>query len=111
MVNIPEYIASRRDMYAKIPTPFRILLQLLSFLVGAVGLVLAITPPPFFDLGVLLLLAALSVLAFQFDWAHRILVYVDRKLRDKAFRKKLFPVLVGLFILILAAAFYAHIRI
>ncbi len=111
MVNIPEYIASRRATYTKIPAPLRVLLQILSFIVGAAGLVLALTPPPFFDLGVLLLLAALSVLSFQFDWAHRTLTFIDAKLRDKGFRKKLFPILFGVFLLLLIAIFYLHIRI
>jgi hypothetical protein len=111
MANIPQYIASRRDTYKKIPTILRILIQALSFVIGAAGFVLALTPPPFFDIGILLLLAGLSILSFQFDWAHRLLTYIDAKLKDKAFRKKLFPILFGIFILLLIGIFYLHIRI
>jgi len=111
MANIPQYIAARRDSYKKIPAVLRILIQILSFIIGAAGFVLALTPPPFFDLGILLLLAALSVLSFQFDWAHRLLTYIDAKLRDKAFRKKLFPILFGVFALLLISIFYFHVRI
>ena len=111
MANIPQYIASRRATYNRIPALFRGLLQGLSFVIGAVGLVLAVTPPPFFDLGVLLLLAALSVLSFQFDWAHRLLTLIDAKLRDKKFRKRLFPILFGVFLLLLVGIFYLHSRI
>jgi len=111
MANIPKYIASRRSTYNKIPAPLRYLIQAVSFVVGAIGLVLSVTPPPFFDLGVILLLAALSVLSFQFDWAHRILTYIDAKLRDKAFRKKLIPILFGIFVLLLIAIFVLHVRI
>jgi len=111
MASIPEYIASRRSSYNKIPVIFRVLIQILSFVVGAVGLVLAFTPPPLFDLAVLLLLGSLSVLSFQFDWAHRTLTFIDAKLRDKKFRKKLFPVLFGVFLLLVIAIFYFHVRI
>jgi hypothetical protein len=111
MANIPQYIASRRDMYNRIPFLIRIFIQALSFIAGAAGLVLVFTPPPLFDLGALLLLVALSVLSFQFDWAHRSLTYIDARLRDKAFRKKLFPVLFTVFIAVLLGVFYLHIRI
>lgn len=111
MVTIPEYIAARRTTYIKIPLVLRVLLQALSFVVGIAGLVLALTPPPFFDLGILLLLAALSVLSFQFDWAHQTLTLIDRKLRDKKFRKKLFPALFAVFALLLVAIFYLHIKV
>lgn len=111
MANIPQYIASRRGGYKKIPIFFRVLIQTVSFLIAAAGFVLALTPPPFFDLGILLLLTALSVLSFQFDWAHKLLTYIDAKLKDKAFRKKLFPILFGVFMVLLAGIFFLHVRV
>lgn len=111
MINIPQYIESRRGAYKRFPASLRILIQVFSFIVGAAGFILALTPPPFFDLGIILLLAALSILSFQFDWAHRLLTYIDTKLKDKAFRIKLFPALFGVFILLLIAIFYLHIHI
>jgi len=111
MVNIPQFIESRRVGYAKIPLVFRIIILTLSMVMSIIGFVLAFTPPPFFDIGVLILLFALSVLSLQFDWAHRLLTYIDLKLKDRAFRKRLFAIVATVFVAGIIVIFYGHIRI
>lgn len=98
-MNIPDYVASKRSGYAKLPIIVRAFIVVIAFIIGLVGLVLVFTPPPLFDVGVLLLFLSLSILSFQFTWAHAALVYLTRKLADKAFRKKLFIFIGALFVI------------
>ena len=99
MIDIPKLIESKRAAYRKLPAVIRGAVVIISFVIGVAGLALALTPPPFFDIGVILLLASLSVLSFQFAWAHATLTYITKKLADKAFRRKL--LVFGLLMLLL----------
>lgn len=106
MVNIPKYVEARRSAYNKLPVIIRAIIVIVAFAIGVAGLVFIFTPPPFFDLGVLALLLSLSVLSFQFAWAHTFLTYLTKKLADKAFRKKLLAVAGIIFIVFLGLIIY-----
>lgn len=106
MVDIPKYVKSRRASYNKLPAVVRGVIVSISFVIGTVGLVLVFTPPPFFDLGVIALLFALSILSFQFDWAHQSLTYVTKKLADKTFRRKLLAIVGTTFLVVIVGIVY-----
>ncbi len=106
MKNIPVYIESKRSSYVQLSVVVKGFIITIAFIIGFVGLLLFFTPPPFFDLGVVLLLLSLSVLSFQFKWAHGLLVYITKKLSDKTFRKNLFIFIGVLSLLVIGFILY-----
>lgn len=103
MINIPNYISSKRAGYAKLPAVLRAFIVALAFIAGLVGVGLLFTPPPIFDIAVILVLLSLSILSFQFQWAHAVLLYITKKLAQKAFRKKLLLFGTFMFIVLVVA--------
>ena len=100
MLDIPQHIASKRSAYSKLPKLVRGVIIAAAFAIGAVGAVLSLTPPPLFDIGIILLLLSLSVLSLQFQWAHSALTYITRRLADKSFRKRFLFATVAVFAVI-----------
>jgi hypothetical protein len=80
--------------------------MVVAFIMGIGGLFLVFTPPPLFDAGVLLFLLSLSLLSFQFSWAHSSLIYVTKKVADKSFKKKLFTVMGVVFVVFASLVIY-----
>jgi hypothetical protein len=107
MEKIVTFLEARQTGYLRLPRFMQIGITIFSLIAGMIGLVVTFSPVS--DLGILLLLASLSVLSLEFMWAKRTLHYMLKKLSDKKFLKKFSLIVVPITFVILAVVwFLAH---
>jgi len=104
MEKIVTFLEARQTGYLRLPRFVQISITILSLIMGAVGLVVTFSPVS--DLGILLLLASLSVLSLEFMWAKRTLHYMIKKISDKKFLKKFSLIVVPVSLIILATVWF-----
>lgn len=100
-----EYITAKRAAYKRLPSFARVLIIAASIALGIAALPL-LTIPFIFDIGLIMVLASLTLLSLQFDWAHKTLTSVLTKLGDKQFRKKLLRVMIPIFVIVMSIIVY-----
>lgn len=101
MEKIVTFLEARQTGYLQLPRFIQIIITALSLVMGLVGIVVTFSPVS--DLGILLLLASLSVLSLEFMWAKRTLHYMLKKLSDKKFLKKFSLLVVPITLAVLVA--------
>ena len=107
MEKIVTFLEARQAGYLRLPRFMQIGITIISLMAGIIGLVVTFSPVS--DLGILLLLASLSVLSLEFMWAKRTLHYMLKKISDKKFLKKFSLIVVPISLVILAVVwFLAH---
>lgn len=104
MEKIVTFLEARQTGYLRLPRFVQISITILSLIMGAIGLVVTFSPVS--DLGILLLLASLSVLSLEFMWAKRTLHYMIKKISDKKFLKKFSLIVVPVSLIILATVWF-----
>ena len=81
MEKVIRYLNARQTAYARLPRVIQIIITAFTLVFGLAGVVLTFTPIS--DVGVLIVLLALTVLSFEFAWARRSLDYLLGLLRNK----------------------------
>ncbi|HSW77765.1 MAG TPA: PGPGW domain-containing protein [Candidatus Chromulinivoraceae bacterium] len=104
MEKIVTFLEARQTGYLRLPRFAQISITILSLVMGVVGLVVTFSPVS--DLGILLLLASLSVLSLEFMWAKRTLHYMLKRISDKKFLKKFSLIVVPISLIILAVVWF-----
>ena len=79
----------KRVAYKKLPRVLRVPLAGLAFVLAPLGVIAMFTPLAVLEVGSILVFVSLTILSFEFDWAHNLLVFIREKLANKKLRTRL----------------------
>lgn len=99
----------KRAAYKRLPAAVRLPLVVVAFLMIPAGVIAMFTPLAVLEVGSILIFTALTILSFEFDWAHQTLLWLQKKLSNKKVRTRM-AVFVGLVLVVYAVVLVRLIR-
>jgi len=89
VANPSKNLDRKTTLYKRLPRILRYPLVGLAFLLLPLGIISMFTPLAVLEVGSILIFISLTILSFEFDWAHRLLTTFRHTLKNRKNRKRL----------------------